>query len=150
MPWSTRKATWWTSSIWVAPLPAKNTAAVPQNRHERRTVRSVQWGRVEATARPGAAGAGTAAPAERTHSSVAGTTHTATSTARQRRADRQPSHSMRSWAKGTSAKIPTPMPAEAMPMAVPTEVGYQPRISTTEGTQPAALMPSAASTPMVR
>ena len=57
---------------------------------------------------------------------------------------------MRSWAKGTSARIPTPMPAEAMPMAVPTEVGNQPRISTTEGTQPAALMPSAASTPMVR
>jgi hypothetical protein len=58
-----------------------------------------------------------------------------------------PTPSIRSCANGTSAKIPTPIPAEATPIAVPTDDGNQPRINTTDGTQPAALTPSAASTP---
>jgi hypothetical protein len=72
---------------------------------------------------------------------------TAISIASTRSAPRQPSPSMRSCVSGTSAKIPTPIPADAAPRAVPTRDGNQARMSTTDGTQPAALMPRATSTP---
>ena len=78
---------------------------------------------------------------------MAGTIQTAIASASARSAQRQPNPSIRSCAKGTSAKIPTPIPVEAAPSAVPTRAGNQPRMSTTDGTQPAALTPRATSTP---
>ena len=54
---------------------------------------------------------------------------------------------MRNCAKGTSAKIPTPIPADTTPSAVPTRAGNHSRMRTTDGTQPAALIPRAVSTP---
>lgn len=72
---------------------------------------------------------------------------TAISSASARSAQRQPNPSIRSWVNGTSAKIPTPIPVDAAPSAVPTRAGNQPRMSTTDGTQPTALTPGAASTP---
>jgi hypothetical protein len=64
-------------------------------------------------------------------------------------AQRQPSESIRTCVNGTRAKIPTPMPADTMPIAVPTRAGNQARMRTTAGTQPAALMPSEANSPSV-
>ena len=57
---------------------------------------------------------------------------------------------MRSCASGTSAKIPTPMPADAMPSAVPMRDGNQPRTRMTDGTHPVLDTPAAAMTPNAR
>jgi hypothetical protein len=112
-------------------------------------VRTVQYARAEVTAVVLRC-AGAAAGASRTSSSVPGTIQATTIAPSTRSALRQPKPSISSWANGTSAKIPTPMPVEATPMAVPTRWGNQPRMRTTAGTQPAALTPSAVRMPMVR
>src|SRR5262245_59208134 len=150
-PWSTRYATWCTSSIWVATLPAKKTTPAAQNRHDRSAVAGVQCRRPRAATREtsdGDASTRAGAAASRTRSNVAGRIHTATTMPKIRIAHRQPSESIRSCTNGTSAKIPTPSPADDTPIAVPTRPGNHARMSTTDGTQPAALTPRAARSPI--
>ena len=55
----------------------------------------------------------------------------------------QPHVSMRNCTRGLNPRIPTPIPAEAMPMAVANRSGNQAWIRITAGTQPARLTPTA-------
>jgi len=150
MPWSTRKATWWTRSIWVTLLPERKTPSTPQKRQVRAALPSVQ-------ARTGSLG-GAAGPGRKvgavggscTSQRVAGMIQAATAAPRRRKVHRIPTRSIRNWEAGRRSAMPTPIPAEAMPRAVPTRDGNHPLTRTTDGRNPLAAMPTATAPPKLR
>ena len=149
-PWSTRYATWWTSRVWVAKLPVMKTPETAQKRQLRSAPARVQCVASAARSRAAGVAGGADAGGSRSSSAEAGIPHPTTRSPSTRSAQRQPTRSMRSCASGTRAKMPTPMPAEARPRAVPTREGNQPRTRTTEGTHPELDTPTAAMTPKAR